>query len=232
MITTTRTAVCANANGAELIKKTSNKFKLAFIFTAIFFLFSCSAEEAENEPTEEIFVENPGRKVKVNIFYVENDGGSNEMSGKINEQEFIRFLNGYYFHRIDIGLELGKTVNLVNEELYDLRDNQGSEPSTFLMQTKESYDKNCLNIYIIKRSNIIGIAGMGRNQRVLLTDEFLYSSTSPHEIGHALGLFHIEEAGNIMSIRDKHSRKNFNIEQEEKMKKKIDRISTISIAAN
>ncbi len=172
-----------------------------------------------------MFVENPERTIKVNIFYVETEETSDKSSYNLDEGEFIEYLNGYYFHRYGIGLELGESRVLINSELYDLRDNQGSEPSTFFMQTQDSYEEDKINIYIIKRSNIIGIAGMGRIQRVLLTYENLFTSTSPHEIGHSLGLFHNDEVKNIMSTTlDKQSRQVFNGNQEDKMKKRIDEL--------
>ncbi|WP_103069898.1 matrixin family metalloprotease [Aquimarina sediminis] len=191
------------------------------------FIFSSCEKDTDHSPNymEKIFVENPERIIKVNIIYVEAEESSNRSSYSLDEKEYLDYLNGYYFHRMGIGLELDNSKTLVNEELYDLRDNVGSEPSTFFMQSQESFDKDRLNIYIIKRSNIRAIAGMGRNQRVLLTDEHLYTSTSPHEIGHALGLFHTHESGNIMSTTERDLRQSFNKEQEEKIKKRIDQIN-------
>ncbi|AXT61244.1 hypothetical protein D1816_13110 [Aquimarina sp. AD10] len=199
--------------------------KLLFIAT-IFLSLSCSnGDDFEPVYMDKIFVENPERTVKVNIIYVENEGDA-KRSYNFNEQEFMNYLNGYYFHRLGIGLELNESKVLANEELYDLRDNVGSEASTFFMQSQDSYEKGKLNIYIIKRSNIIGVAGMGRNQRVLLTDTNIFNSTSPHEIGHALGLFHDDEITNIMSTTlNKDLRQSFNEEQEKRIEKRIDQIN-------
>ena len=204
--------------------------KKLLLLISIFLFLSCTKDDAYgSEIMEEIFVENPERIVKVNIFYVLADESSSKSEYNLNEQEYLDYLNGYYFHRYGIGLELGESKELVNEELYDLRDNKGSEPSTFFMQCRESYSKDRINIYIIKRSNIVGIAGIGRAQRVLITDENLFTSTSPHEIGHSLGLFHHDEQKNIMSTTlDKHSRQFFNPEQEGIIKKRIDQIKNRS----
>ncbi len=199
---------------------------LLFIFT--FFFLSCEKpEEDDTLEMEQIFVENPERIIKVNIFYIESQKSSKQSSYSLDEADYIDYLNGYYFHRLGIGLELEKSSSIVNDDLYDLRDNRGGEPSTFLMQSKKTYDKNKLNIYIIKRSNIYGIAGIGRDKRVLITDHHLYTSSSPHEIGHALGLFHNDEDGNIMNcgVVNKDERRFFNNTQQEKMKKQIDNIN-------
>ncbi len=200
--------------------------KLLLIISLLSFL-SCSSEEDHSPENimDMVFVENPERTIKVNIIYVESQDTSDKSSYNLNEKDFINYLNGYYFHRLGIGLEIDESKKMVNDELYDLTDNQGSEPSTFFTQSQETYDKNKINIYIIKRSNIRGIAGMGRSQRVLLTDEHLFTSTSPHEIGHALGLFHTHETGNIMSTEEKALRQSFNRDQEEKIKKRIDQIN-------
>lgn len=206
------------------------KYTLVLFLVSIFVFPSCESDNDNDhgpEYMEKIFIENPARVIKVNIIYVESTESSKLSSSyNLDEKDFMDYLNGYYFHRLGIGLELESSKSMINEELYDLRDNVGSEPSTFFMQSQESFDTDKLNIYIIKRSNIRGIAGMGRNQRILLTDENLYTSTSPHEIGHALGLFHTHESGNIMNTEEKDLRQTFNKEQEEKIKKRIDQINS------
>lgn len=198
--------------------------RLLFIIS-IPLLLSCSTGDDLDAVGIEPEFSAPEKIVKVNIIYVESSETLDKSSYTLNEAEFINYLNGEYFHRFGIGLELGESKSLVNEELYDLRDNEGSEPSTFLMQSRESYDKSKVNIYIVKRCNILGIAGIGRDQRVLITDENLFTSTAPHEIGHALGLFHSHEAENIMNTVNKDSRHNFNETQEKKIKKRIDEIN-------
>ena len=201
--------------------------KPILLFLFAFFFLSCEApEEDDTFEIEQIFVENPERIIKVNIFYIESQKSSKKSSYSLDEADYINYLNGYYFHRLGIGLELDQSRSIVNDDLYDLRDNQGGEPSMFLMQSKRTYNKNMLNIYIIKRSNIYGIAGIGRDKRVLITDQHLYTSSSPHEIGHALGLFHNEEHGNIMNCGvNKNERRYFNKIQEDTMKKQIDNIN-------
>ncbi len=187
---------------------------------------SCSIDDrVDSLRIEPIFIENPARSVKVAIIYVESDETLSKSSYDLDEAKFIDYLNGYYFHRLNIGLELETSKSLVNEDLYDLRDNEGSESTTFFKQSQGSYEKNKINIYIIKRCNMTGIAGIGRNQRVLLTDENMFTSTSPHEIGHALGLFHTHEPRNIMNTKDKKMRVYFNKNQEEIIKRKIDEIN-------
>lgn len=197
---------------------------LPFIFTLLF--LSCANDDANDfEPLEQISAKDISRIVKVNIFYVKSKT-SPKSEYNIDEIKYLEYLNTTYFYRYGIGLELSKSDVLINDELYDLRDNVGNESSTFLMNCRASHDRNKINIYIIKSSNVIGISGIGRGLRVLLTDKSLFTSTSPHEIGHALGLFHTEETTNIMSqTLDKHLRMFFNEEQEETLKKNIDKIN-------
>lgn len=205
--------------------------KLSFLYTCthsfflLFMMTSCQADHVDTASSiVPMFVESPEKSIKVNIFYVAQDKKTANTSYTRNEKRFIDFLNGNYFHRFGIGLELASVQTIVNKELYDLRDNEGGEPSTFFMQSRATYEKDKLNIYIIKRENIIGIAGMGRDQRVLLTDTNMYTSTSPHEIGHALGLFHSKEKGNIMNTM-KDQRMHFNPKQMYQLRKCIDMIN-------
>ncbi|WP_024772296.1 matrixin family metalloprotease [Aquimarina macrocephali] len=212
-----------NGNGAkDTFKIIYQRF---FFMVSIPLLLSCSAGDDLDSVAIEPEFATPEKIIKVNIIYVESSETLDKSSYSLDETEFINYLNGEYFHRFGIGLELGESKSLINEELYDLRDNEGSEPSTFLMQSQESYDKSKVNIYIVKRCNILGIAGIGRDQRVLITDENLFTSTAPHEIGHALGLFHSHESENIMNTVNKNSRHNFNEDQEKKIKNRIDQIN-------
>lgn len=214
-----------------LVNENNTKDTLKIIYLRLLFtvsiplLLSCSAGDEDDSIGIESEFPAIEKIVKINIIYVESSETLDKSSYSLNETEFINYLNKKYFNRFGIGLELGESKSLVNEELYDLRDNEGSEPSTFLMQSRESYDKSKVNIYIVKRCNIRAIAGIGRDQRVLITDENLFTSTTPHEIGHALGLFHTHEAGNIMNTVGKDSRHNFNKDQEKKIKKRIDEIN-------
>lgn len=132
---------------------------------------------------------------------------------QLNESKYLDYLNGCFFHRNDIGFELGESKTLISNELYDLKDNRGKEPIVFSAETYDSYKKDRLNIYVIPRSNTIAIAGIGLPQRALITDEFLFQTTSPHEIGHSLGLPHLENEGNIMSLVKPYLRKDFNFDQ-------------------
>ena len=187
------------------------------------FLFTSCAVEDDYVPLsiDPIFVDNPQQTIKVDIIYVLPTGSSNQSLYNLDESDFIKNLNGSFFHRYNIGLVLGEIKTMVNSQLYDLRDNRGSEASTFLMETKESYKKNRLNIYVIKRAHTIAIAGIGKDRRALITDEFLHTTTAPHEIGHALGLFHSHEEENLMSLIRPHLRRNFTNTQVAKMKEHI-----------
>jgi len=197
---------------------------LLFIFILLF--LSCANDDDYYfDPIVQISAKDISRIVKVNIFYVKSKT-SPKSKYNLDEIKYLEYLNTTYFYKYDIRLELSNTDVLINDELYDLRDNMGNEPSIFLSNSRASHDKNKINIYIIKSRNIIGVSGIGRGLRVLLTDKSLFTSTSPHEIGHALGLFHTKETTNIMSqTPDKHLRMFFNKEQEETLKKNIDKIN-------
>jgi len=134
------------------------------------------------------------------------------------EDDAISFQNELIFSD---NLELGVVKTLINDELYDLRDNRGEETAVFLSETQNQFDENRISLFVVKRANTIAIAGMGKDQRVLVTDEFLYTSTTPHEIGHALGLFHTSEEGNIMSRIRPYARKEFTDNQVYTMKETL-----------
>jgi hypothetical protein len=199
--------------------KTLQKIILAFIFA------SCSTDDYTPLNIEPLLIENPDKTVLVDIIYVLPSHQSNKSIYQLDEANYIKNLNGYYFHRHNIGLVLGESRSIVNNELYDLKDNRGSEDHVFMKETQKSFKSDRLNIYIIKRSNTIAIAGMGRSLRVLVTDEFINESTSPHEIGHALGLGHNDIKGNIMCRTNPHLRKEFNQEQVDILKQNISRIN-------
>ncbi|GAA3520324.1 hypothetical protein GCM10022393_38180 [Aquimarina addita] len=201
-----------------------NKLLMSFkVLFVLFTLISCVSEEEEdfNLDLEMVFVDNPAQKVIIDITYVVPSDRPNKSMYNVDEQDFVKSLNGKFFHRIDIGFELGQINTMVNDELFDLRDNRDVESETFLSETENSYKKDRLTIFIIKRSNTIAIAGIGKNQRALITDEFLFTSTAPHEIGHALGLFHYPEEGNIMSLVRPYLRKDFTGTQAQRMKTMI-----------
>ncbi len=171
-----------------------------------------------------IFVDNPEVSIKMDIIYVLSSENTNKAMYNLDEEDFVDNLNGSFFHRYNIGFEIGEIRTLINDELYDLRDNRDSETSTFLKETQNSYKKDRVNIYIIKRDHTIAIAGIGNSNRALITDKFLYETTAPHEIGHALGLFHTQEEGNIMSQVNPHKRTFFSDHQVSTMKNIIQKI--------
>jgi len=201
--------------------------KSIIVLLIVFIFISCSQESDDDTPLyiEPIFTNTPEKKLYIDVIYVVPSTNPNPKIYHLNETEYINHLNGSYFHRNNIGFVLGKISTLVSDELYDLRDNRNSETSTFLKETKASYNKGRLNLYIMKRCNTIAIAGIGMDQRALITDEHIHKTTSPHEIGHALGLHHTTEEGNIMSMKRPYLRKEFNNEQIKQLKKRIDEIN-------
>lgn len=188
---------------------------------SILFLSSCATED-DFVPLsiEPVYSESLDVELEIDIIYVK-DPNFNEVLSKFNEQHFVEDLNGKYFHRNGIGFKLGKIDVVENEELFDLKDNRGEEQEVFLNETERYTALDRITVFVIKRSNIYGIGGMGYGQRVLLTDEHIFKSTSPHEIGHALGLGHTVEEGNIMCTVKPHLRKEFTSQQINAMKQKI-----------
>ncbi|KZS42871.1 hypothetical protein AWE51_16005 [Aquimarina aggregata] len=188
----------------------------------LFFFTSCyvSDDFIETE-IEQVFIDNPKNVMTIDIIYVLPSENQNANTYRVNPADYLNKLNGSYFNRYDIGFKLGEVRTLINDELYDLTDNVGSETSTFFKETQESFRTDRMNIYIIKRSNTIAVAGIGKNRRVLITDEFLNKCTSAHEIGHALGLYHTEEKGNIMCKNKSTPRKEFTTQQLEIMIRNI-----------
>ncbi len=200
--------------------------KPTFLLLLAMLCFSCTHDEDENVPTLNVATKKTEKSILVDIVYVLPSQISFEetLPSSINSTDYINYLNDHYFYQYNIGLIMGTTTTIKNDELFDLRDNRGDEVSTFLNETKNIFHKNRLTIYIIKRSNIIAIAGIGKDQRALITDENLYTSTTPHEIGHALGLFHSHEGGNVMHDIKTHPRHSFDAEQVAHMKETIDQI--------
>lgn len=200
--------------------------KILMMILCALTLISCTYED-DSAPLfiEPIFTENPKHVLKLDIIYVLSSDNPNKSIYHLNESEYIKTLNGCYFHRNNIGFILGESKTIINDELYNLKDNRNEEASVFLRETKASFKKDRLNIYIIKRCNTIAIAGIGKSQRALITDEFLFSSTSPHEIGHALNLPHLEVEGNIMCQIRPYLRKDFTRNQVQGMS---DRIAAIN----
>ncbi len=197
---------------------------LLLIPAFILVLTSCSTPDDSVLTYEEsILIDNPTHTITIDIIYVLSSDNPDINEYDLNEAQYINDLNRFYFHRNDIGLELGETRSIINDELYDLKDNVGSEERTFFVETVDSYKKDRLNIYVIKRSNTRAIAGMGKDRRALITDEFLTKCTSPHEIGHALGLFHTKALGNVMCEDKSVPRKEFSQLQVDIMIRNINR---------
>ncbi|WP_299434713.1 hypothetical protein [uncultured Aquimarina sp.] len=193
----------------------------------VLLLPSCSVED-DSAPLfiEPIYMNNPTAKLLVDIIYVLPNENYDKSMYNLNESKYIDFLNGCFFNRHDIGIIMGESKTLINAELYNLKDNRNDESVIFNTETLNSYAIDRLSIYIIPRSNTIAIAGIGLRQRALITDEFLFRSTSPHEIGHALGLPHLELEGNIMCQIKPYLRKDFNNYQADNM---IERITSINL---
>ncbi|SEK51081.1 Matrixin [Aquimarina amphilecti] len=196
--------------------------KLLFVLSIF---VSCAAEDdSASYQIEQIFSDNLEKTIKVDIIYVQPSGVSGKSSYNLNESDFIANLNGSFFHRYGIGLEKGDVKTLNSDELYDLKDNRGRESSIFLQETQDFYREDRINVFVMKRSNTVAIAGIGKDKRALITDEFLFTSTAPHEIGHALGLFHYPEEGNIMSQIRPYLRAEFTSVQIDRLKKALDKI--------
>ncbi|MFD2562399.1 matrixin family metalloprotease [Aquimarina rubra] len=191
-------------------------------------LISCTIEN-DNVPLgfDQVYSDDPEQTMMIDIIYVQPTSVSQQSSYNLDESDFIKNLNGSFFHRYGIGLEKGDIKTLINDELYDLRDNRGEESRIFLMQTQNSYNPNRVSLYIIKRAHTVNIAGIGKNQRALITDEFLYTPTAPHEIGHALGLLHSTIEGNVMSKIRPHLRREFTNAQVDQMKSVMKRIEDL-----
>jgi len=186
---------------------------------------SCTVEDDHIAEINAVLVDDSKNNLIIDIIYVSPSKPGIQTQPKIDEIRFINQLNSNFFHRHDIGFTLGDIKTIVNDELHDLRDNVNEEAHIFLKETKNIYKEDRLSVFIIKRSHTFGVAGIGKNQRVLLTDKKAFSSTAPHEIGHALGLYHISEVGNIMSFMQTVPRTDFNENQKNRMITKIDDIN-------
>ena len=197
----------------------------AYLFLTVL-LVSCATEDDFVQlAIEPILKDEVASEITLDIVYVVSSDNSSKSQYQINENNFVSHLNATYFHRNDIGFVLGDVRTMVNDDLYDLTDNRGNETRTFLDQTDDDYNHSRVTVYIMKRSNTVAIAGIGYNQRALITDEFLYESTSPHEIGHALGLGHSDVEGNIMCQIKPHIRKEYSKQQADALKVTIERIN-------
>ncbi|RZS91955.1 matrixin family metalloprotease [Aquimarina brevivitae] len=199
-----------------------------FLLLSVLLLSSCVAED-DYQPLsiEPVFSDKLDVELTIDIVYIKNPN-SNDVAGKFNEQSLIADLNGKYFHRHQIGFTLGNVSVLENEELSDFTDNRDEEQETFLNETETLYTPGRITVFVIKRANIYGIAGMGYGQRVLITDEHVFESTTAHEIGHTLGLGHTMEEGNLMCTIKPHLRKSFTTNQVHVMKQKIKSINKLN----
>lgn len=204
--------------------------KLIYLLSILLVISSCATEEDDYAPLQinQVLKENPEKVLKIDIIYVLPSGATESRKYyKLNAEDFIKNINGSFFNRYDIGFELGEISYINNNELYDLKDNRNEETSVFLRETQASFKKDRLNVYIMKRSNTIALAGIGKDCRVLVTDEHLYKTVTPHEIGHALGLFHHHEEGNIMSEIRPDLRREFTYEQVGTMKSRINEMANL-----
>ncbi len=198
--------------------------KFCYYAVALFFTLSACYTEDDYEPItiDPIFSIDIEQHIPVDIIYIVPSKKTSNTLYQIDPKKYISHLNGSYFHRNGISLSLISTKTLHNNELFDLTDNRNNETSVFLKATQSTYRKDRLNIYIIKRSNTVAVAGIGKDRRVLITDEHLYTSTSPHEIGHALNLHHTDIEGNVMSTTNPHLRKQFTHHQIQTIKSSIE----------
>lgn len=200
--------------------------KLYFIIVLITSIFFSCTPEDDYVPfqIEQVFTNSFDQEIFVDIVYVVPSTNATKSLYSLNEKEYVNFLNGSFFHRNKINLKLGVVDKMISDELYDLRDNRGDEVSVFLSETNTNFTASRLTIYIMKRTHTRAIAGIGMDRRALITDEFLYETTSPHEIGHALGLAHNDIEGNIMSEIKPYLRNEFNQDQVRSMKRNISKI--------
>lgn len=102
-------------------------------------LFVSCLLESENVLvlSEYIFVDYPDRTIKIDILCAPTSDNSNKRTYNFDKDSFIENLNGCYFHRNNIGLIEGKFRTIINDELYDLKDDKGGEASIFLMESKK-----------------------------------------------------------------------------------------------
>lgn len=192
------------------------------LISLVLLLPSCSVED-DHAPLSitPIYMDNPTAKLTVDLIYVVPNEDYDKTMYNVDETKYFELLNGCFFNRYDIGIIKGESKTLINEELYDLRDDHYNEIEVFRQESENEYNPNRLKVFIIPRSNIYAIKGMGLPKRVLIADEDLMTTTSPHEIGHSLGLFHNVKQGNIMSRSNPHLRKEFDDFQVDKMLGKI-----------
>ncbi|UZO82586.1 matrixin family metalloprotease [Aquimarina sp. ERC-38] len=197
-----------------------------FTILLIVLLFVACAPEDDYVPTqiEPVFTTNYDREIIVDIKFVISDDFNSSSLYDVNEKNLIENLNGSYFHRNNINLKLGEVGTFLNNELFDLKDDRGREKEVLKYVTVNSYNNERLTIYIIKRSNTIALGGVAISQRALITEEKLFESTTPHEIGHALGLEHTRTEHNIMSEYNPNLRTEFDPFQVAIMKRTIGRI--------
>lgn len=193
---------------------------------SIIFLISCAKEDDTVQLlVEPVYNNNPENTLLIDITYIKSSDQLTPSAKKFDEQSFIEKLNVQFFHRHDIGFILGEVSSITNDELHNLKDNRNSETSVFLTETESIFKKDRINIYVIKREHIYAISGIGVDQRVLITDEYLNSTTTPHEIGHSLNLFHSHVKTNIMCDHVSNNRTEFSDQQLETLKNRIQEIN-------
>ena len=192
------------------------------IFSSLTLLISCTPEDdIPSVNLEKVFTKTPENSIQVDLVYITSGEEKELTTYKLDFEAYLNDLNGYYFHRNKIDLKKGEIRELQSKELYDLRDNRGHEATVLEEETKNDYNPNHITIYVMKRSNIYAKAGVSIKHRALITDEFLHTSTSPHELGHVLGLTHSHEEGNIMNMTYPELRTEFTMDQVQIMTKQI-----------
>lgn len=129
----------------------------------------------------------------INVFFhvVRNSNGSNAFTNPNTDNVINNYLNPYFeSHYIKFN-NLG--VNFINNSNYlSLNTEQSFEDIG-----DEHFNENAINIYITETLNAgqwsgVVIGGLP-NKRMFVDIDNLYETTTPHEMGHALGLFHTHE---------------------------------------
>ncbi len=134
-----------------------------------------------------------GDQICINVFFhiVRNSNGTNAFSTPNADNVIIDYLNVYYkSHNIkfnNLGVDFINNSNYLSLNTAQSFEDLGSE----------KYNNDAVNFYITKSLNSgawkgVVIGGIP-NKRLFVDIDYLYESTTAHEMGHALGLFHTHE---------------------------------------